>query len=289
MGNKPAPKENGDPFKTEDVIYAVKTRNVKLLSKLLSLGGNPNAESNYVPAINIALSYGDIKLIGLLLQYGVKLDNTTGNYADCQEEPLLIAIKNGNLAIVQMFLDAGADPTCSNSYNSSLWMATKEKRLDILETLMQYGANLHATKLWVKCPLYLACSSLACPKRRQIAVHLIKHGCYLNSSAAIITNKQYSPLYETILARDYQLLLYLVYAGIDIRTIDWSDINIHCDPTFLHFLKNLQRNPLSLKAACRILIRNILIQYSDGRSILYLIYGLNVPVGIKKVLALDVL
>ncbi|CAF4427723.1 unnamed protein product, partial [Adineta steineri] len=74
--------------------------------------------------------YGNINLIRILLIYGANIHNSM---------PIHMAIKSGNIDIVQLLLEYQVKLTLTNIYlETSLHIACKYNRIDVLQILINY-------------------------------------------------------------------------------------------------------------------------------------------------------
>ncbi len=80
----------------------------------------------------------DVELISLLIDAGVNVNS-------CVEwTPLQMAIYNGNLQLVRMFLDAGADVNAfSTEHTTALIVAIEENHVEIVELLLHAQADIY--------------------------------------------------------------------------------------------------------------------------------------------------
>lgn len=108
------------------------------LSEDIDINSIKDASGNTL--LHIAVENMNIGVIEFLLKCN-NVNTEIFNYF--YEFPLDIAIKNGYLDIVKMFLVEGIDVNLSrNGKESFLYSAVKFRRLDIIEILCSYGANI---------------------------------------------------------------------------------------------------------------------------------------------------
>ena len=102
------------PAKPESVVDAVKAGNVAVVKKNLQLHGDPNAaDPDGTTALHWAVQTDRLDLVEALISAGanVKVTNRWG------VTPLALAVTNGNPAITQALLKAGADPRHARAGN----------------------------------------------------------------------------------------------------------------------------------------------------------------------------
>jgi ankyrin repeat protein len=71
--------------------------------------------------------------------------------------PLLYAAREGNLAVAQALLDAGADSALTEANGiTPLLMALQNNQLEVADLLLDYGAKVNVQDFWGRSPLYAA-------------------------------------------------------------------------------------------------------------------------------------
>ncbi len=111
------------------------TVNQKIVSTLLATGADPNAKSGYTSALFRAAQNNDIQTVSNLL-------STNKVNVDTMSEPFNVAIKNNNIKIMSLLLQAGADPNNGGEYSEKhLITAIRNKNLDAILLLASAGAD----------------------------------------------------------------------------------------------------------------------------------------------------
>ena len=89
-------------------------------------------------ALGIAAELGCREIVKTILSFGIKPDLT-----DHPVQPLIRACRKGDMEIVQMLIDAGADPNRISAYKNSgpLVDALKTKHYNVVRFLIKAGAN----------------------------------------------------------------------------------------------------------------------------------------------------
>ncbi len=87
--------------------------------------------------MNCATSMKDIKMIKLLL----KLGGSPNGAAGCGMAPIILATGGGDLTVVKVLLDAGADPNIFGHASSPLANAKNSKNTKMVNLLLKYGAK----------------------------------------------------------------------------------------------------------------------------------------------------
>lgn len=99
--------------------------------------------------------------------------------ARCDGNALHLAILSGNVAIVQLLLNNGADINKSDSLHSTaLGTALEERQLDVFKLLLERSAGLHLTADEGRTPLHVACRMGLSSAIRQ----LISRGADVNAT-----------------------------------------------------------------------------------------------------------
>lgn len=104
-----------------------------------------------------ACNAGHVELAQLLLEHGA---NVNRGDRDESRTPLLYACINGNIDIVQLLLSHGADIMAKGTAKRSLWqhvMHAGEYQQEILQLLIQYGANVNELDQFGCAVLHYAC------------------------------------------------------------------------------------------------------------------------------------
>ncbi|MDC0857491.1 ankyrin repeat domain-containing protein [Rickettsiales bacterium] len=92
-----------------------------------------------------AILEDNIVLAKEALSEGAKLHGAYYNVNTFEHTPLCDAAKRGNRAMVELFLDRGADPNRDNRHGTTpLWKASKGGHLDVVRLLLDRGANIFA-------------------------------------------------------------------------------------------------------------------------------------------------
>lgn len=97
-------------------------------------------------ALHWAVEANDLQMADLLLRSGAK--TSAANKAGAT--PLLLATQNGNAAMVERLLTAGADPNTplTKTGDTALMMAARTGKIDAVKVLLDHKAQVNAHETW---------------------------------------------------------------------------------------------------------------------------------------------
>ncbi|KAK2149126.1 hypothetical protein LSH36_466g02091 [Paralvinella palmiformis] len=200
------------------------------------------------------------------------------------EPPLVTACRLGNREAVRLLIENGVDLEGEDNFqHTSLWMATSQRYMDIVEYLIASGANVNPSLLWTHSPLFFAvrCSS----KRTEIAKMLIYHGAEVNIMKGL------SLLYCAIIQGNLPIAKLIVDAGYNVS----MDKKLRKElvlgllsrnSVLLAWLEEELNVPASLQQQCRTIVRRNISSSHSGRFFLQKLQQLPLPQSIIHYLAL---
>ncbi|XP_076279889.1 uncharacterized protein LOC143208872 [Lasioglossum baleicum] len=161
---------------------AVKRKQVQMVELLINYGANVNVKNSLgeTPIVN-AIENRDKKMIELLLTNG----------ADIKEDPkvLRVAVENGNLKIVEDILTDCADVNmlligCSefDAWAPPLHRAVKRKQVQMVELLINYGANVNVKNSQGETPIFDAIRS----RDKQMIKLLLSNGADIKEDPKVL-------------------------------------------------------------------------------------------------------
>lgn len=136
----------------QELFDAARKNDVESLEKILTNSFDINAlEPDLLEgcaAIHIAVLNQKFPVVQCLLRHSARVDLTNSD----GETPLQIAVCKGDLAIIKILLDAGADPNLATgrSKRTALHSVLKYKtsvspqQIEIIKMLLHHGADLNA-------------------------------------------------------------------------------------------------------------------------------------------------
>lgn len=141
---------------------AVRVKNINIVKLLLDGGadfysvGKDAHEEDYKTPFNLALKLRDAKILKLFLdaikKRNLSLDSFPGG------SPLHAAVMWGNLEMIKMLIDHGANVNNTNyRFDSPLHWAIRRRNLNVLKLLINSGADWNAENYFSKnTPLHTA-------------------------------------------------------------------------------------------------------------------------------------
>jgi ankyrin repeat protein len=136
------------PRGSTELVYAVRTGNMKIVQCLLTRGADvnaPPAESYGRTALQAAaeLRPANLDLVRLLLENGADVNGPTAKFNGITA--LQAAAAQGHFQIALLFLEAGADVNASRNHwqGRALEQAAWNGRLDLVHLLLKAGADTH--------------------------------------------------------------------------------------------------------------------------------------------------
>lgn len=102
------------------LLIALMRDDIRCMKLLLNSGANPNITNDSNPLITVAAEHSYVDAVSLLIQYNATINGLTN-------PPLAAAIKVQNAEIVQLLLNAKADPLATYNGQTILQFATKKK------------------------------------------------------------------------------------------------------------------------------------------------------------------
>ncbi|WP_338967567.1 ankyrin repeat domain-containing protein [Spiroplasma endosymbiont of Lonchoptera lutea] len=176
------------------------------LTKLLIILNNKNSEMindflmDWSP-LQYAIFHGNLDIVKLLLENGanINLQNNNGNNA------LITAVENGHTDIVKLLLKNGADINHQNKFGiTPLITAATYGELDIMKLLLEKGANINHQNKFGITPLITA----ATYGKLDIVKLLLENGAAIN-----LTDENGNTALITAATYDYEKIVKLLLAN----------------------------------------------------------------------------
>nr|WP_284703690.1 ankyrin repeat domain-containing protein [Clostridium swellfunianum] len=263
---------------TTTLNYAIRSKDMKLFDYLLKNGAIPDKETleEVVRLGNIEIFERTLPMVkdlhvdylGRLLHYAVSSNNeimckcliakgANVNYegANIFSSILSTASSSGNLDIVKMLIDAGANiEGFSNGSDSPIYAASSSGHLDIVKLLIGAGASIEGSSITTR-PIAGAVSR----GHLEVCKLLIENGACLD----FCDDKNQSLLLIAIGTCNIELISYLLEMGVDVNSQD------KYKHSALHDLFYKKKNKVEI---CKLLIDygiNVNLKNDNGQTPLF--------------------
>jgi|GEM_PF-3361116 ankyrin repeat protein len=152
--------DTGDPFAPMPILrYCVQHDREELARLVLEQGARVDrVDEQGQGLVHEAVGVGSAKLVRLLAQFGADINLDTLDRGDGQRAPLHLACDQGNLEVVETLLELGADVTATNwRGESGLHIAAFAKHPEVIAALLgQDGIDVDLERGDGKTALHLA-------------------------------------------------------------------------------------------------------------------------------------
>jgi len=165
-----------------EVADATMQGNKAAVRTLLQQKADVNApQIDGTTALDWAVQANDLELTELLIRAGAHV--STANKAGAT--PLLLATVNGNAAIIERLILAGADPNAplTNSADTATMMASRTGNVEAVKVLLDHGAQVNAKEAWGGTTALMWAVSERHP---DVAKLLIDHGADVNAKSNVV-------------------------------------------------------------------------------------------------------
>ncbi len=194
-------KDNGGRMAID---YAT-SAGLKDLVAALSQAGEAHADAYGNTTLHHACWSEQCEVVKILLE---KDPDSANRLNDEGESPLILAARRSNLMIVQLLLDSGARPDCSDADGIvPLHIAAEKGELFLGKALLAAGADLNRKASDGRTPLIFAARS----GKNDFTAMLIEAGADVNS----VDNRQHSALFYASEAGYAEIVEQLLMAGAD--------------------------------------------------------------------------
>jgi uncharacterized protein len=189
--NANANDHRGDPL----LITAMSIGSRPASLALIKAGANPNArDTSGKSVLSYAVYLKQPEIIAALVAAGADLNapSEAGDSGGDAAPPIFLAIKSGDLAIVQQLIAAGAnvnavDQQGSTPLHRAVLVQPTEFATGLVTTLLRAGADPNAMRPKGGAPLHnliFGADTMPAPAVAQIATLLAQHGANINLPAA---------------------------------------------------------------------------------------------------------
>ena len=162
-----------------NAVWAVKSSFVgqgheEMVEFLLRNGASPNFTVDGYSPLHMAVSFADLKVVQLLLQYGAKVD-----VGDHGQSPILVAARNEeSTSLVPVLIAAGADVNARDGLGSNaISIAAGQHNLDGMKLFLNLGVDPCVKDQDGRTAIYWAELNLNDDPGKQEMIALLKSRC----------------------------------------------------------------------------------------------------------------
>ncbi len=250
---------------------------------------NLNATICGTTALSLALYKERSTIFELLLchkctQHRLDVNKLSKDEKQRVEPPLITACRLGNKQAVRLLVKSGANIDCMDNFqHTAIWMATRQRYIDLVHLLIRSGASVNPSNLWTHSPLFFAVKYSS--KRTEIAKILIFSGADVDVQSSM------SLLYCAIIQGDINIAKMIVEAGYNVSKDEkirqeFNAGSLTRNQELLMWLDIEQHQPASLQRQCRTAIRTSISNISKGKHFLAQLAQLPLPRSVLNYLAL---
>jgi ankyrin repeat protein len=138
--------EHSRDYNINALYYAVSERNLEMIRFLINQGADPNVNMEGARSIlQLATDLGDMEIIQVLIEAGADCNKTSSYYHPLN--PLQTAVNMGNFELAKYLMSVGADinwPSYKIKGATALQMAVKKQNVDMVDFLLGRGAHVNA-------------------------------------------------------------------------------------------------------------------------------------------------
>lgn len=197
--------KRGFTISTESFINSIEYNQPDVAFLFLRAGMDPNTiiTETKEPVIILASKNGNVKIVKLLIDFGADINNrdTDGGTA------LIHAASNGNIEVEKVLLEAGADINAEDfNFGNALTAALVKGYINDVKLLISQGANVNYLNNLGQTPLMMASYF----GYAEIVKTLIENGADINIACR---DKGWTPLMYAIEQSHYEVVKILVENG----------------------------------------------------------------------------
>jgi ankyrin repeat protein len=175
-----ATEEGGLQFRyTTPLIQAAGSGHLSMMEYLMNAGADiDNYDSAGNTPLSVVAAEGHIEAAKLLIQKGASLGYDTRTEKIPRLSPVVEATKCGNLEMLELLLEAGADFKTSIQSETAVIIAVVDSNLEVVELLLKHGADVNVekgvwrSKRWRSIPL---CRAIKANDKPMVEL-LLSHG-----------------------------------------------------------------------------------------------------------------
>jgi ankyrin repeat protein len=179
-----ATSRQSDLDSKSSIYKSVKEGDNQLLLNLISNGEDVNQEQDGVPLLFVACQNGNLKIVKILIEHGADVNKSEKS---SDSTSILTAAQHGYLKIVELLIEHGADVNKVNSYGATpLILASDRGHIEMVKVLLKAGAQVNLAGSRNRTSLFFAIEQA----NQELIELLIDKGANVNH----IDNIGYAPL-----------------------------------------------------------------------------------------------
>lgn len=179
----------------------------------------------YYSPVTFCVIYHNLDCLKLLIKFRSNVNKIEGDSSTA----LSNVCKFGGIEIANALFDAGAK--IQNKY--LIYRAIEDDNNDLVEVLIEHGANVNEKNIFNETPIFLAC------KKENIDMGLIDLLLRNNADVNIKNSGNYTPLMEACKKNNFGLVMMLMRAGadVDVKNVDGTTAyDLTTNKQIKHFL-----------------------------------------------------
>ncbi|KAH9499864.1 hypothetical protein Btru_076788 [Bulinus truncatus] len=230
------------------LIIAIQKNDAEAVKNLISVEQiNPNFSLQMINPICYAASKGNIQILNLLLDAGA--DPHTPNQRDCdyfwERQPIHIAASKGHLETIQLLVQRGVDINQQDSdQRTPLHWVSMYGQDHLVKWMVKAGASVNASQADSFTPLHVA----TCLNHITVCRRLIEEG----ANILLLDNAGWTPLHTAVCFGYSDLVQLYLDQGANpcdctVCPLQENTLHIACSKGNVHILKLLLKNGASLE------------------------------------------
>ncbi|KAH0559938.1 hypothetical protein GP486_003544 [Trichoglossum hirsutum] len=204
---------------------AVRENNRDIVAFLLPLTKDRTAGQEGFTPLHAAVDRGDVAVVQMLVDAGVDLNLVAGEYGDT---PLMQAVRGNRIDICHLLIGIGADVEATNNLGeTALFLASERQQLDVVTDLLGKKADTRKCKSSTS-PLHIA----AWMGHFEIVKQLVAARAPWNDIDEVQDSSGYTPFLAALSQNHTKVALFLLSAGADPHKTDifrWSPLHYICN------------------------------------------------------------